>query len=425
MKKRSTCNVVLAHKRILEAHRLWHQAFQYYFDPEGFRTNVNATIQALRNITFALQNNKQNIRGFDSWYKNWQEKLKNDDIMRWLCDARTEIVHKKDLAMYSSATVTIKCYATILQATMNIPPFLSGKFILDHLTEQGIINEAHKEMDAYAIIERRWVVDSFPQHDVLFLLAYGIGQLLMMIEEAHSLSGIKSDSCSVVDSLHQITLSDSGIPVCMESFKNPMREIVGLRDYATRVFSYTSAKMCPKLDARVRKKYKSLLKNFEATHTDDPFDFADSLFSIAKQLLQKDGHHANILYLLRANQTCTLSSPVFNDQASKYIFWNSLAEQVRKDKIVAIIFIAERWVGSLEEYEKTGLRASNQPNRGEALGLEVFTSDLRGREYLVTFHRNLFGKVVFDEEHIEEIKKLNIGYIKPVYDVWKAEKDNQ
>lgn len=94
MKKRDLCNVVQSHKRILEAHRLWHQAFNCYFDPEGFRTNINATIQALRNVTFALQNEKHKIPDFGTWYAEWQTRLKDDPMMRWLCDARTEIVHK-------------------------------------------------------------------------------------------------------------------------------------------------------------------------------------------------------------------------------------------------------------------------------------------------------------------------------------------
>lgn len=115
MKKRVVCNVVQSHKRILEAHRLWHQALNCYFDPEGFRTNVNATIQALRNVTFAIQNEKHNIVNFETWYAEWQDRLKNDEIMRWLCDARTAIVHKKDLELHSSATVTIRCYETILK----------------------------------------------------------------------------------------------------------------------------------------------------------------------------------------------------------------------------------------------------------------------------------------------------------------------
>ena len=55
---RNTCKVPVTHNRLLEAHYLWHQAALCYHDPFRFRTHMNALIQALRNITFALQNEK-------------------------------------------------------------------------------------------------------------------------------------------------------------------------------------------------------------------------------------------------------------------------------------------------------------------------------------------------------------------------------
>lgn len=85
-----------AHGRLSQAHRLWHQAADEYNDAEGFRTNLNSLIEALRNVTFVLQNEKAKIPQFDEWYSSWQARLKADKIMSWLHEARTTIVHKSD-----------------------------------------------------------------------------------------------------------------------------------------------------------------------------------------------------------------------------------------------------------------------------------------------------------------------------------------
>lgn len=419
MKKRDVCNVVQSHKRLLEAHRLWHQAMEAYFDPEGFRTNVNAAIQALRNVTFALQNEKQKIPGFDTWYPRWQERLKGDEIMRWLCDARTEIVHKKDLEMHSTATVTVRCYETILKASVQIPLFLSGKTILQFLEEQEYIDEAMKDTDAYAVVERRWAVEAFPQYDVLYLLAYGIGQLAQMVGEAHAAAGIGMDTCSVCDSLHPIALNAAGVPACMEFTQTPMREELGIRDYAVRRSHQKVIVPDARMNAKVRRRYRNVIQPSLPLMCSDPFAAAENVFRTAKQLLQKDGHHIHLLCLQTPDRKWSITSPHFSDQTAKYIFWHGVAERVRREGITAVIFAGECWLGSYDVYTQTGQRASQQPGRREVLAVDVFTSDLREKSHRVLFHRNKLGRVVFDEEITEADEDLSVGYIRPVLDVWR------
>lgn len=422
MKKRDLCNVVQSHKRILEAHRLWHQAFGCYFDPEGFRTNINATIQALRNVTFALQNEKHKISDFGTWYAEWQTRLKVDPMMHWLCDARTEIVHKKDLEMHSSATVTIRCYETVLKATVTIPVFLSGKNILEFLVQENIIDESLKNLDAFAVVERRWVVNDFPDYDILYILAYGIGQLSMMVQEAHVRSGVNMDSCSVVDSIHQIVLNDSNIPSCMDFTKEAMHETIGLKDFITREFSYSVMSTTPKQIIKAKQRYKNIIKkDFPWGDTEDPFVLAETLFNFAKQILKKDGYHHNILYTQTPDKKWSMTNPRFDDQISKHIFWNDLAKRVRDENIVSLISIGECWIGSFDVLQETGLRAAEQPSKKEALVVQVFTSTMQCKTYQALFHKNRFGKVIFDGDSITSDAEMSVGYIKPIADVWRGD----
>jgi hypothetical protein len=72
------CPLPATHRRLVEAHLLWHQALSNYQEVDLFRANLNATIQALRNITFTLQSEKHIISDFDNWYGGWQARLASE-----------------------------------------------------------------------------------------------------------------------------------------------------------------------------------------------------------------------------------------------------------------------------------------------------------------------------------------------------------
>src|SRR5215470_19431517 len=88
----SRCPVPKTHRRLVECHVLWHQALSQYQQPVHFQANLNATIQALRNITFVTQSEKHAFKDFDSWYAPWQERMKAEPRLRWLRDARNTVV---------------------------------------------------------------------------------------------------------------------------------------------------------------------------------------------------------------------------------------------------------------------------------------------------------------------------------------------
>ena len=97
------CPIPATHRRLAEAHLLWHQALSKYQEPDAFRANLNATIQALRNVTFALQSEKHSIANFDEWYGGWRTRLAADPNAMWLIDARNVVVKQGDLEITSTA----------------------------------------------------------------------------------------------------------------------------------------------------------------------------------------------------------------------------------------------------------------------------------------------------------------------------------
>ena len=76
-----------AYNRLDEAHRAWHTALDGYHRIDDFRAGINTAIQALRNLTFALQKHKDGLPDFDIWYVGWQEKMRSNPILKELHEA--------------------------------------------------------------------------------------------------------------------------------------------------------------------------------------------------------------------------------------------------------------------------------------------------------------------------------------------------
>ena len=97
----SHCPLAGVDRRLEDVHQHWHGAEQAYFHPEPFRGAIQTAIQTLRTVTFILQNKKQDIPEFETWYGVWQEKLRADTLMLWMVDARNKIEKQGDLEVHS------------------------------------------------------------------------------------------------------------------------------------------------------------------------------------------------------------------------------------------------------------------------------------------------------------------------------------
>ena len=96
-----------AYNRLDEFHRAWHLALVGYHKISDFRAGINSAIQASRNVTFVLQKQKEQLLGFDEWYTPWQNRMRNDPILKELHNARNIIVKEADLKLKSRAVAKI------------------------------------------------------------------------------------------------------------------------------------------------------------------------------------------------------------------------------------------------------------------------------------------------------------------------------
>jgi hypothetical protein len=112
------------------------QMMRSYHSPTEFRYNLNAFIQALRNITFMLQSEERKPEGFEEWYAGKQVEMKSNKLLRKFILARNLIVKQGMLAAKSTAHVGIFRGRSFKMGVERFPlswtlfPFLKGERVL-------------------------------------------------------------------------------------------------------------------------------------------------------------------------------------------------------------------------------------------------------------------------------------------------------
>jgi hypothetical protein len=191
-----SCPIPTTHRRLTDSHRLWHQTLDSYADPDAFRTNLNSTVQALRSVTNMLQKEKRQVPGFAGWYAAWQDRMKADEVLLWLDDARTRVFHRGDLEVNSTAQIRIRdeWAAAKVLATEEVSPFESTDSLAELLAVgfiEGFMARTGVEPPEFVVleVERRWVDRELPDWELMDALAHVYGVMASIVAEAHKRAG--------------------------------------------------------------------------------------------------------------------------------------------------------------------------------------------------------------------------------------------
>ena len=296
------CPLPKTHRRLAEAHLLWHQALANYHEPDAFRANLNATIEALRNVTFVLQKEKHAFANFDQWYDPWQERLKTDAEARWAHDARTTVVHKGELESASTAEVRLIGWQDKVVARMELPIETPASLVLQNLKLLELIGKAElaiaRANDAAVAIERRWTTPDLGGLEILESLARVYGLLSEIVLDAH-ITLHKCD-CIPVEQEHSNFRSvhhRTGTLECMASG-------AALRTQTFQLSSgmeLTPAERMTSIDVGemdVKNRY-DLTDEHRLTEWEslDPLKFAEKILYMAKRMLCKDKRHVRLTFI--------------------------------------------------------------------------------------------------------------------------------
>lgn len=122
------------HQKFKEATYFLGRCAELYHVPTEFLFNLNAFVQALRNITFILQSEPNRPDGFNLWYESKQAEMRQIDLLRRFIQVRNIVVKQSSLKAKSTARSGVFCDRQFKLGMMHdIPLFAPSVWILERL----------------------------------------------------------------------------------------------------------------------------------------------------------------------------------------------------------------------------------------------------------------------------------------------------
>jgi len=404
------CPLSDVHQRLEDAARMWKRANESYFSPDDFRVSVQPCIQALRSVTWVLQNNKAKIQAFQDWYSPWQQKMKEDSVLRWLVESRNRIEKQGDLQTRSKLKVTLsRSWHDDPVFEIELPPMTTADAVADLMMER--VPAQLQTEEAILKIERQWDDAELPDREVLEALSHSYVALHELISDAHEhlFPPVKPSDCSSNSTEAQTILERT------VSLDNPRVLWIKLRDGQQAVVVPDFQKVTRQSLEETEKRYG--LKRLSVQGSRQCKSFQDECahwFQIAKQMLQVDKHHPPIA-LLQTDRTMHFVQLEMHDRAEKHIALRHLAQQARQLNAGTVFLISEAWLAPAEEFLDQ-LHAVDSRHRSEGLVLNGLTSDGTFATFTAKFSR-IGGAVVLEDDRIDSNAFPNI--LLPFCEIWK------
>ncbi|MBI5938236.1 MAG: hypothetical protein HY850_10350 [Betaproteobacteria bacterium] len=200
MNDKGECPIPDTHQKLKEATYFLGKCAEHYHVPSEFLFNLNAFIQALRNITFILQSEPNRPEAFDLWYEKKQEEMRQIDLLRRFVQARNIVVKQSSLKAKSTARSGVfRGRRFKLGMLHDVPLFAPSAWLLERLQANVgfFLDEARSQPWEQFGVERVWIVEEIGDTEVLRLCGQALNAIGVLVEEAHRLFGAGVEGAEV------------------------------------------------------------------------------------------------------------------------------------------------------------------------------------------------------------------------------------
>ncbi|MET9078999.1 hypothetical protein ABZX95_44385 [Streptomyces sp. NPDC004232] len=359
-----------------------------YLDPDGFRLNLNALVPNLRNVTWLLQKQKAVIPDFATWYPEFQEACKKSEIMGWVVKSRNRITKESDLELLSSCQVIwTRNWLQRVEATATFPPRMSTSEIIQAL------RHSNTPPVGLITVQRKWVDKALPSWELLTATAEAFSWLSQVLWRAHTAFGV--DRCDLADrAIECVTSALHGtltrLP-CMHLAQSELQAHFTMSGGVVEE-EFESFDPDPATLKAAGERYGEL-----KYPRSGPIENVPGFMAIARTLTEKDGHHGTFAFLYNGEQPVATQEMRFNDQDTKMLSFEGLADLVESTRADGIVIISESWLAVQTEKEKelntVFFPARDRLDRMEGLTVYAATRDGRQAELLSMIERGPNGEV--------------------------------
>lgn len=415
------CIVPKTHARLEQAHTLWHEALSAYHDPELFPTKLNALIQALRTVTWVLQKEFGNSSEFKSWYKPWQDVMKEDRRLKWALRVRNQVEHQGDLEASSVAQVRVVAPGLAAPlAEIKVDPTADATEIVRRMQLVGLpapVSE-HGVME----VERRWTLPGMPGDEVLEVLAHCWGVLARLVAAAHDAREQAMEHCAFgAESVCAAVLlfpRPGGPPPCMIVSRESRTRRRNLSTGAPYELEVRSLQPPPEFDEQeIRERYR--LNDWHAASADESLAVRGAAFhQFARHILTADGYHLPIAWLVRDGVRVVQTAMHPEDQRDKVMMMHRLAVEADRVGADTLMFTTEAWEAPLVRPDdpRFGLRAGERADRSEALVTYAIAQNGPCYTWHSRFQRAPDGAILLEEAEHQVVEAP--PFLEPLLTIW-------
>lgn len=407
------------HRRMDDAHTLWHSALDEYFDPQKFRASLQSCIIALRSVTFILQNEKHSIPEYENWYSTWQSRMRDDPLMRWAVDSRNTIEKQGDLKKHSQLVVSV-----IAEYSNGLPEIKTNGNLFESVKE--LLSRIDKDVLELQVlehgtikIERRWVANTLPEFEILDALAEIHGKLSLLLDDAHKQVGLPIPFLIHPDPEKIIPVGGGGpsggrLP-CMIGHDERRGLIFSLKTGERLEFASESIDT-EDAERQAKERYGTNLL-LRKPNDDSLLSTAASYFECARTMFLADGYH-QVIALLFTGRTAKILGFELNERREKYLAMRRLATEVDRRNADRVMLIAETWT-ALAEPETPFAIPSDSKERSEKLFL--WATSRQGENVSLSAEIVRHGTEVTLADTVVDLDAYSFIF-EPIRDLWKKRK---
>jgi hypothetical protein len=180
-------------QKFFEAEYFLARMLENYHKPWEFLFNLNAFIQAFRNITFMLQSEEEKPEGFKDWYNVKQLEMKDHPILKKFVKVRNIIVKQSSLTAKSRAwSGLFRRRKMKLAIAHDIPPFSDTEEALENAKKFAIglfLGEEHSAIGEQIGVKRIWVVEESGDEEVVSLCLMALNYMGHLLTNCLALYG--------------------------------------------------------------------------------------------------------------------------------------------------------------------------------------------------------------------------------------------
>lgn len=395
-----------AYNRLDEVHRAWHSALDGYHQIEDFRAGINTAIQALRNLTLALQKQKDNLPDFDNWYAEWQLKMKNNPILKEFHEARNVIVHQEDLILNSIATAKTKGWLDFEKTSFSFDPTVDSysiaKGFYDNYAKHLPVQKETKKRLIFEF-ERKWIYDKLPEYELLEAITQAYNFFQDMLKDA-----------TTKFSITEKTKKDS-LSFCSNEFNDDERLLCMIITPQERClsFNFEDGKILGEMQTQKIYRDENLIKKVKERYGDEwkssetlsllkgifpdeyPFNQMKLFTQVAIGNLKKDKHLVPMSAIFTKKESPPIiTSFVFSNQEQKMLAIDNIANAVIKNNAKQVLLLTEAWVYKRDKKNRSVPSHSDTKNAKDIFQIYCLsTKDIK--IITIPMVKNILGNITF------------------------------